>query len=469
MHSSPNASRSTNHLTRRRLLQAGALGLLGLDLPQFLKASATGPTDSSRRAKEKSCIFIVMGGGPSQLDLWDPKPTAPDGIRGPYQPIATAVPGIQVTELLPRVARLADRYALIRSMTHQGFDHGAAMHNFLSGQSRPPVDAPYIGTVTAKLRPATRNIPSYVWLQDLEGDSGVGARYTTGGSLGPAYAPLRIGQGLDNPATPNFEVKAFAAPANVTPERISGRQQLLVNLDAVQQAREPSAPGMTMQHLQQRAFDLLTGPQVRQAFAIQQEPSRIRDRYGWNPLGQNLLMARRLIEAGVRLASVTAFCGKSPNAKYGSQGFVVNCWDMHGNGTPIFGNEWNGLGWCAPRFDQALSALLEDLEQRGLLENTLVIAGGEMGRTPQINKNGTGRDHWPPCFTTLLAGGGIRGGTVHGASDKHAAYVKDNPVTPEDFAATVYQALGISPETRLGADGFTRPASTGQPLLSLLG
>jgi hypothetical protein len=457
MHPPRNASRPT-HLTRRCLLKAGGLSLLGLNLPQFLWA--TGPAAGNRHAKEKSCIFLVMGGGPSQLDLWDPKPKAPDGIRGPYKPIATAVPGLHVTELLPRVARLADRFALIRSMTHQGFDHGAAMHNFLAGQSRPPADAPYIGSVTAKLRPATRNIPSYVWLQDLEGDSGVGARYTTGGSLGPAYAPLRIGQGLDNPSAPNFEVKAFASPAQITRERIVDRQQLLGTLDT---------SGGAMRHLQQRAFDLLTGPQVRQAFDISQEPTPVRDRYGWNPLGQNLLLARRLIEAGIRLASVAGFCGKSPNAKYGSQGFVVNCWDMHGNGSPIFGNEWNGLGWCAPRFDQGLSALLEDLEQRGLLENTLVIAGGEMGRTPQINKAGTGRDHWPPCFTTLLAGGGIRGGAVHGASDNHAAYVRDQPVTPEDFAATVYQALGIAPETRLGADGFTRPASTGQPLLNLLG
>jgi hypothetical protein len=205
------------------------------------------------------------------------------------------------------------------------------------------------------------------------------------------------------------------------------------------------------------------------AFDLKREPASLRDRYGWHPLGQNLLLARRLVEAGVRLVSITAFMGKSPGAKYGSQGFVVNCWDMHGNGSPIYGNEWNGLGWCAPRFDEALSALLEDMQQRGLLEDTLIIASGEMGRTPQINKAGTGRDHWPPCFTGLLAGAGIRGGAVYGASDKHAAYVKDAPVTPEDFSATVYHALGVPPETRLGADGFTRPASTGQPILDLFG
>jgi hypothetical protein len=216
-----------------------------------------------------------------------------------------------------------------------------------------------------------------------------------------------------------------------------------------------------MRRHQERAVDLITGPEARRAFDLALEPDRVRDRYGRHPVGQNLLMARRLVEAGVRLVSVTAWAGTPPKEKFRN----VQTWDMHGDGAglgSIFGTGAYGLGWALPNLDQAISALLEDLERRGLLESTLVVVVGEFGRSPKITK--AGRDHWPACYSALLAGAGIRGGRVHGSSDKSGGYVHDSPVSPERFGATLFHALGVPPETRLGADGFTRPASTGQPI-----
>jgi hypothetical protein len=223
-------------------------------------------------------------------------------------------------------------------------------------------------------------------------------------------------------------------------------------------------PGKSFQRFQERAVDILTGSDARRAFDLEKEPAAIRARYGPYPLGQNLLMARRLIEAGVRLVSVTAWAGTPPTEKFRN----VQTWDMHGEGPglgSIFGKGAYGLGWALPRVDEAVSALLEDLELRGLLESTLVVMVGEFGRTPRVS--GNGRDHWPAVYSAMLAGAGIRGGAVYGASDKIGAYVKDQPVSPEAFGATLFHALGVPPETRLGADGFTLPASVGQPVLGL--
>jgi hypothetical protein len=222
--------------------------------------------------------------------------------------------------------------------------------------------------------------------------------------------------------------------------------------------------GSSMRRFQERAADLVTGPEARRAFDLNREPATVRDRYGRGPLGQNLLLARRLIEAGVRLVSVTAWAGTPPSEKFRN----VQTWDMHGNGAglgSIFGTGAYGLGWALPRVDDAVSALLEDLQMRGLLETTMVVMVGEFGRSPKVVN--AGRDHWPSCYSAMLAGGGIRGGMVHGASDRHGAYVRESPVSPEDFGATLFHALGVPPETRLGADGFTNPASAGQPVLTL--
>lgn len=440
-------------LSRRQLLQAGALAPIGLTLPDFLRAAAP-----ARRPK--SCIFIFQYGGLSQLDSWDPKPDAPQEIRGPYKPIPTAVPGFRVGELMPRLAAVAGRYAVIRSMTHTESVHDRANKMLLAGNRMPDADAPAFGSVVAKLRPSRGAIPSYVWLQKFGGGSAPpDPTYLTGGLLGAAVAPVLIGVSHDdNLATPGYRVKAFDSDAGVPPERLAGRRELLESLDH----------GNPLHPQQQRAFELLTGSSVRQAFELDHEPVKVRDRYGRNPLGQNLLLARRLVEAGTRLVSVVAWCGLKPSEKFMS----IETWDMHGNGgVGIFENGWNGLGFALPRCDLAVSALIEDLADRGLLDDTLVVLIGEFGRTPKVSLGGSklpGRDHWPRCYSAMLAGGGVRGGTVYGASDKQAAYVKDNPVSLEDFTATLYTALDIEPKTRLSPDGFTRPASSGTPVLGLL-
>jgi hypothetical protein len=457
---SPRALRS---VTRRQLLQVGGIGLLGLGLPDLLRAERS-PSSPSRRRSERSCIFIVQYGGASHIDSLDPKPTAPEDMRGPYRPIATTVPGLRIGELLPRLAGLADCYCLVRSMTHGNGGHDGAMHICMTGHTQPAVDTPYYGSVVAKLRPAQRNIPSYVWIQNLAGD--VQPRYLTGGFLGAAYSPLRIGTDLDTPAAPGFRMKAFDPPGDVPSERLLARQQLLHQAESGASCRISGASTAGLQHFQERAVDLVTGPTARRAFDLEQEPAGVRDRYGRHPLGQNLLLARRLIEAGVRLVSVTAWTGLPPGEKFRN----VQTWDMHGDGAKlgsIFGTGHFGLGWALPRLDEAVSALLEDLKLRGLLDSTLVVLVGEFGRTPKIVS--AGRDHWPGCYSALLAGAGIRGGVVYGASDKIGAWVRDHPVAPEDFGATLFHALQVPPETRLGADGFTRPASTGQPILSLFG
>ncbi len=443
----------SDQLTRRHLLQVGGIAALGLGLPELLQADPARQTVN--RSKARSCIFIVQYGGASHIDSLDPKPEAPDDIRGPYRPIATTVPGMRVGELLPRLAKLAERYCLIRSMTHGNGGHDGGMHVAMTGHSAPKESTPYFGSVLAKLRPTTVNVPSYVWLQNLAGD--VQPRYLNGGFLGSAYGPLRVGTDLDTPSAPGFRVTAFDPPKDVPTERLVHRQQLL-------SAVEPD--GGTMRRFQEKAVDLVTGPEARRAFDLDAEPATVRDRYGRWPLGQNLLMARRLIEAGVRLVSVTAWTGLPPGEKFRN----VQTWDMHGNGAAlgsIFGTGHFGLGWALPRVDEAVSALLEDLEVRGLLDTTLVVMVGEFGRSPKVVN--AGRDHWPACYSALLAGAGIRGGIVYGASDRIGGSVRDNPVSPESFGATLFHALGVPPETRLGADGFTHPASAGQPIEALFG
>jgi uncharacterized protein (DUF1501 family) len=445
--------------SRRDLLQVGGIGMLGLGLPQLFQARAAA---AGERSAERSCIFIVQYGGASHIDSLDPKPHAPEDVRGPYRPIATAVPGTRLGELLPRLGRLADRFAIVRSMTHGNGGHDGGMHVCMTGHSSPTAETPYFGSVMARLRPATRNIPSYVWLQNLAGD--VQPRYLTGGFLGATYSPLRVGTDLNNPANPTFRFTGFDPPPDIRRERLRDRWALLESVDAAADTHVSPAGPDTMRRFQERALDLVGGRDAARAFDLEHEPIRVRDRYGRHPIGQNLLMARRLIEAGVRLVSITAWCGTPAGEQFRN----VQTWDMHGDGAglgSIFGIGGFGLGWALPNLDQAVSALLEDLERRGRLESTLVVMVGEFGRSPRIVR--AGRDHWPACYSALLAGARVRGGLVYGASDAQGGYVRDNPVRPEEFGATLFHALGVPPETRLGLDGFTRPASTGRPILEL--
>jgi hypothetical protein len=450
--------------TRRQLLRVGGLTTLGLALPELLMARSA-PSKQTVQARAKSCIFVVQYGGASQIDTLDPKPDAPEGVRGPYKPIKTSVTGTRVGELLPRLARLADRYCLIRSMSHVNGEHDGGMHVCMTGHTRPKADTPCFGSVVARIRPARRTLPSYVWLQNLDAD--VRGWYLTGGFLGPGCAPLLVGRSADNPSAANFRFQGFDPPPDVSTQRLTQRQQLLTRLD-----RDRLSPASDVRRFQERAVELATGPEARRAFDLRLESDRLRERYGRHPLGQNLLLARRLVEAGVRLVTVNAWAGVPSQG----EGFVYSPsftqgWDHHGAAVQkcgIFSTGQFGLGLVLPRFDQSLSALIEDLSDRGLLDETLVVVVGEFGRTPKIANNPhPGRDHWPACYSALLAGAGVRGGLVHGASDRQGGYVKDRPVSPEDFAATLYSALGVPPQTRLSPDAATLPASSGEPVAGL--
>ncbi|MSR60507.1 MAG: DUF1501 domain-containing protein [Planctomycetaceae bacterium] len=458
--------RSAPAITRRRLVEAGSLGLVGLSLPRLLCTEAMAGR-ASGEPRAKACLFIDQYGGASQVDTWDLKPEAPSEIRGPYQPIATSAPGVRVCELLPRLSAFADRFCLIRSMTHTDPNHDGGTHVALTGRSRPADDSPYFGSIVARFRPSEANLPSYVWLQNLDVD--VKPRFRTGGFLGTPCAPLCVGEYDDNPSESTFRMSAFDAPGDVATLRLAARQRLLTGLDS----SEAVTAGTVIdgyRRFQERAFDLVAGPTARRAFDLNAESAATRDRYGRTPLGQNLLMARRLIEAGTRLVTVNAWPGYPKEGKYPH---FTEGWDMHGAAVQkcgIFSTGQFGLGFALPVFDQALSALLDDLDQSGLLDSTLVVVVGEFGRTPKIvNSPYPGRDHWPQCYSALVAGAGIRGGAVYGASDNIGAYVKDRPVSPEDFGATIVDALGIAPETRFGRDGFSEQVSAGQPLRELFG
>ncbi len=460
--------RLENSLTRRTAMQIGAIGAFGLSLEKLLASDDQASNKKSSGQSPKSCIFIHQYGGLSQLDSWDMKPAAPSEIRGPYQSIETATPGFQVCELMPELAKISEKYAVIRSMTHHMSQHDKANSMLLAGRSKPAEDDPSFGAMVSKLSPSLESIPAHVWLQKYGGGSAPPEHtYLTGGHLGMAYAPMLIGESHDdNPASNDFRVRAFNTDESVSLKRLEERWQLLQTLQSFPQNKTSSA-FESLDIYQQQSFDLLHSSDAKSAFEINQEKPATRDRYGRNPLGQNLLLARRLIESGVRLVNVVAWTGLAAGEKFVS----LETWDMHGNANVgIFENGWNGLPFALPRTDIAVAALLEDLSERGLLDSTLVVLIGEFGRTPVISKGAkrVGRDHWPQCYSAMVAGAGIQGGTVYGESDSRAAYVKSSPVTLEDFTATLFQAMNINPASRLSPNGFTIPASPGIPIAELL-
>lgn len=421
-----------------------------------------------KSAKEKSCIFIVLSGGLSHIDTLDPKPNAPSEIRGPYQTIPTRTSGVRFTEMLPRLANCSDRFCLIRSMSHGDGVHVTAAHTMLTGQpdGRRSDDSPMIGSLISRLKPATANMPSHVWLHNMKTGTNKVPRYNNGLSrLGFDHAPVRIGHELDNPCSPTFRVDHFDLPEEVTKQRLSERFELLRSIERPSDKH----PGDVYESFRERARDLVAGPDARSAFDLNLEPDRVRDRYGRHPLGQYTLMARRLIEAGVRIVTVTGWPGLAPGETTPT---ITQVWDMHGiryrDGDNMYGNGPFGMRWSLPRLDQAMSALLEDLHMRGMLEDALVAIVGEFGRTPLFENKGKGRGHWAPCYSAILAGGGIHAGAVYGSSDQRGAYVSTGrPISHVDFGATVYHALGIPPETRYGPDGFSYRVSDGEPVLEL--
>ncbi len=442
---------------RRTLLQASLFGSAGWSLRSALAANAgvassgiskTGVfQDPAGLGKAKQCLLLFMWGGPSQLDTFDPKPNAPDAIRGPFKPIATNVPGIDFSENFRMLSQRADKLAVIRSLGHDDPAHLSSGHTVLTGHL-PPVnksdaappsdrDTPHIGCVMSKLRPSTGALPSFVtlpWLAYHPAAPGGQAPGQHSGWLGRQYDPLLIS---GDPNTPGWQVPSLALIEGQSADRLLHRQQLLASIDAQRRMLEESVGPSRVTAQQQQAFGLLTSSTVRQAFDLQRETDETRERYGRNIHGQCVLLARRLLDQGVPFVSV--------NWHNDGQNF----WDTHGNNFNRLKND------LIPPADRALSAVLDDLSQSGRLEETLVVWVGEFGRAPTINAS-AGREHHPYCYNALMAGGGIRGGQVYGASDNRGAYPSENPISPQDLVATMYRSLGVATESVLH-DSLNRP------------
>lgn len=465
---------NTPEISRRQLLQAGSLAAMNIGLPGLVMGMDAQNSSGQAIASEKSCIFILLCGGPSQLDSWDLKPNAPKEVRGPYNPIRSKVPGMQLSELHPRLSKVTDLFTLIRSVSHPGpiSNHFDAMHNLLSGQyvervqQGVPDGAPYLGSVVAKHKPSGRNLVSNAWLIKCVGPPVFCApNIGSGGYLGSTWAPVFVGSADNHPAMPDFQPPSVYD--HVEPGRLRDRRDLLGGLESEDLNGLPV--GQDWNNLREMAFDGMTRPEGRQAFEMDREPKAVRERYGMHPLGQNLLLARRMVEAGVRFVTVNGWTGAAPGAGGGPPS---SSWDMHGGHMGMgnaFGNGSYGMGWCLPRLDQALSALLTDLKERGMLENTLVVAMGEFGRSPVIQTKGEpGRVHWPQCFPAIMAGCGVHGGAVYGESDKTAAYPVSDLVTPQDIHATVLHALDVPLQDMTLNTGLNRPKfSTGKPIMKL--
>jgi uncharacterized protein (DUF1501 family) len=445
---------ASRFLSRRRLLQVGGLGCLGLNLAGLLRAEATRPA-----ARVRSCILLFYYGGPSHLDTWDMKPDAPAEVRGEFKPIATRVPGLRVGEHLPRTARVSDRLAVVRGMHHPMRNHNSAAATTLSGRAPLKGDLellandansfPCYGAVLSRLAPGPRPTPTHVALPHVMYNV-VELPGQRAGFLGAAYNPFQVAH---DPNSPDFHVGELELPADLPLARLEDRRSLLALLDPRTRAAERQAAEGSMTVYQERAADLLRSEAVRRAFDLSREAAAVRERYGRTKLGQSLLLARRLVEAGVRFVNV--------NDKV-ANGQMEN-WDSHENN---FGRLKNDL---LPPADRAFAALIEDLDARGLLESTLVVALAEFGRSPRIN-NSAGRDHWPDCFSMVMAGGGVRGGSVLGASDHIGAYPADEPVTPGDLAATLFWRFGLDPAAEV-RDLTDRPypLADGRPLRKLFG
>ena len=442
-------SHITQPLRRRDLVRAGSLGLLGMSLPELLAARAVAESaQSAPPQRAKAVILLFMWGGPAQQETWDLKPEAPAEVRGEFKPIPTNVPDIHISEHFPLLAQRCDQLAIIRSMTHTNVDHTTATHYLLTGQPPPPVndlrkDWPSMGAVLSRLGRGRYPLPSFVQMRPkMPGDVPRFVEQSHGqfaGWLGPAWDPLTIDA---RPDLPDYRVGDFELLEGVPNDRLRVRQSLLGRLEEQLDAAESQGAFGAMGQHYSRAFDLLAAGVGKSAFDLTEEPDAVRDRYGRNPHGQSVLQARRLVERGVPF--VTIFW---PNDGIKN---VSVYWDTHSR------NFIDHRDRLMPPADRAFSTLLDDLQERRLLDETLIVWTGEFGRTPKVGQRNSdagagadGRDHWPNCFTTVLAGGGIRGGQVYGASDRYAAYPARDPVHPVDLVATIYQLLGVPPDLEL--------------------
>ncbi|HZV05703.1 MAG TPA: DUF1501 domain-containing protein [Gemmataceae bacterium] len=453
---------------RRELLRVGGLAFTGLTWADWFRAraSAAGKAAPRRKpaagsfGKAKACILIFNYGGPSHLDILDLKPDAPKEIRGEFKPAATSVPGIAITEHLPRLARLANRYAIVRSVTHRDNDHAIGAYLALTGHSHPknailgieppatPQDLPSMGSVVSKLRPPDHPVFAYVTLGDLRHFGNNDSLGQNAGCLGKIYDPFTVP--FARPISGALDMGSVSLlRMAVDGGRLDGRRKLLARIDRATAALPATAGMRNLDDCSRKACELLSAPATRDAFDLSKEPLRVRDMYGPTPFAANCLLARRLVEAGIPMITVYSVGNRD--------------WDTHDK------NFSSLKDTLLPPLDQGMSALLEDLASRGLLDETLVVWMGDMGRTPRINGN-AGRDHWSFCYSVILAGGGIHGGQVYGSSDRTAAYPSTNPVSPADLAATIYHCLGIDPHTQI-TDHQGRPLvlGDGKPLTVLLG
>jgi hypothetical protein len=431
-------------VSRRRLLKLGNLGLagMGLSLPHLLAADSA-RTNSAHGPLADNCILMFLNGGPSHLDMWDLKPSAPDGIRGEFQPIATSLVDYQMCEHLPRLARQAHRATIVRSMNHTvNNSHAAAVYASLTGHDRgeqgggtKSTDHPSLGSIMAKLRPTAANVVPHVCLPYItkEGAGGPPQPGFFGGFLGHSLDPLFV---LKDPNAPDFRVPELSLQDEVSSNRLEARRRLFETGNPALESGPSTTREMT--RMQSRALDLLTSEKTQRAFRLTDETEATRDSYGRNIYGQSTLLARRLLEAGTRIVTISW----APDANA--------TWDTHGS------NFKSLKGSLLPQFDSACASLIADLSERGMLERTVVAVLGDFGRTPRINANAGGRDHWNFCYSVMLVGGGFQPGLIYGTSDSTGAFPASHPLVPGDIISTIYSALGVDPTTDIH-DQFLRP------------
>lgn len=453
---------------RRTMLQAGSLGTLGLSLPELLSRQAQASSDhvdrvetSSVFGRAKRVILLFMWGGPAHQDTWDLKPEGPVETRGEFLPIATNVPGMHISEHFPLIARQADKLALIRSVGQEDNNHSTGAHAGLTGRRHElkqesfdarQTDFPHFGSVLSALRPNTSGLPTFVALPEvIHTTNGAITPGQGGGLVGRSHNPFQITQ---HPDRPDFSIESLRLPESVGLGRMASRRSLLSGIDQVARLSDRSATAAAVSSYYESALNMVLAPQVRGAFDLSALPEAERFRYGYHAFGQGVLLAKRLVETGVQL--VTVYWHRERRT-------LDTSWDTHAR------NFTEMRSRLMPSVDRPIAALLEDLSQSGLLDETLVVWNSEFGRTPKVNGNG-GRDHWGPCNTVMMAGGGVEGGQVYGASDEQAAYPIANKVTQDDIAATMYHLLGLHPETRV-YDRTQRPhpIALGEPIFDLLG
>ncbi|MDA0835661.1 MAG: DUF1501 domain-containing protein [Planctomycetota bacterium] len=459
---------------RDAMIRLGQVGLGALTLPHLLRqeraqaASRYAPHLIPTAGKAKSCILIYLWGGPPQMDMWDPNPEAPVGVRSLFSPIDTVVPGIQISEEMPLFAKHTDKTAIIRSYTHESNNHEPSVYRTLTGDidntlavprnNRTRKFFPNVQGVVSAFTPG-QTMPATVTIPRPIGHDGSTYAGTHAGWLGAKYDPFEVAAAEETKEKPTH---SMALPPELNSARLLARRGLLDIVEAYDRRFQSNPAALGMDSFREQAFSMLSSPQAKNAFDINVIDDDTRDRYGRNEWGESILMAKRLVESGVRLVTISwMYIQKSGN--------VANTWDNHGPFEGKTGYEMLKAVYGLPSLDRGFNAFMEDLTASGLLDETLIAMYGEFGRTPKINK-ASGRDHWGAVQSTVLAGGGIRGGQVYGSSDRDSAFPVSKPVSPEDMLATIYYAMGISPDSEI-YDPLQRPHRivNGTPLVDLFG